>query len=117
MDMNLASSSTLRMLASVAKGPWATGLSEDMLSHVLAGRQDLSLAAMTKALERIGYRLRIVPALKPQLPARPEADGLMGCPREKQSEWTMDLPLPVNLVFLAPERTRPCTIDYPSLHY
>jgi hypothetical protein len=39
----------------------ATGLSEDMLSHVLAGRKDLSLAALTKALERIGYRLRIVP--------------------------------------------------------
>jgi hypothetical protein len=39
----------------------ATGLSEDMLSHVLAGRKDLSLGALTKALERIGYRLRIVP--------------------------------------------------------
>jgi hypothetical protein len=40
----------------------ATGLSEDMLSHVLAGRKDLSLEALTKALGRIGYRLRIVPA-------------------------------------------------------
>lgn len=39
----------------------ATGLSEDMLSHVLAGRKDLSLAKLTGALERIGYRLRIVP--------------------------------------------------------
>ena len=39
----------------------ATGLSEGMLSHVLAGRKDLSLAALTRALERIGYRLRIVP--------------------------------------------------------
>jgi hypothetical protein len=39
----------------------ATGLSEDMLSHVLAGRKDLSLGALTKALKRIGYRLRIVP--------------------------------------------------------
>jgi hypothetical protein len=38
----------------------ATGLSEDMLSHVLAGRKDLSLAKLTAALERIGYRLRIV---------------------------------------------------------
>ena len=36
-------------------------LSEDMLSHVLAGRKDLSLASLTAALERIGYRLRIVP--------------------------------------------------------
>jgi hypothetical protein len=32
-----------------------------MLSHVLAGRKDLSLAALTKALQRVGYRLRIVP--------------------------------------------------------
>jgi hypothetical protein len=40
----------------------ATGLSEDMLSHVLAGRKDLSLAALTEALGRIGYRLRILPS-------------------------------------------------------
>jgi hypothetical protein len=39
----------------------ATGLSEAMLSHVLAGRKDLSLTALTKALERIGYTLRILP--------------------------------------------------------
>jgi hypothetical protein len=39
----------------------ATGLSEDMLSHVLAGRKDLSLAALEQALARIGHRLRIVP--------------------------------------------------------
>jgi hypothetical protein len=39
----------------------ATGISEDMLSHVLAGRKDLSLASLTQALARIGYRLRIVP--------------------------------------------------------
>jgi hypothetical protein len=37
----------------------ATGLSEDMLSHVLAGRKDLSLATLTPALERIGYALHI----------------------------------------------------------
>jgi hypothetical protein len=40
----------------------ATGLSEQMLSHVLAGRKQLSLGALTKALERIGYRLAIAPA-------------------------------------------------------
>lgn len=40
----------------------ATGISQDMLSHVLAGRKDLSLASLSKALERIGYRLRIMPA-------------------------------------------------------
>jgi hypothetical protein len=40
----------------------ATGLSEDMLSHVLAGRKDLSLAALEQALDRIGYSLRILPA-------------------------------------------------------
>ncbi len=39
----------------------ATGLSEDMLSHVLAGRKDFSLAALEQALARIGYRLRIAP--------------------------------------------------------
>ncbi len=43
----------------------ATGITPDMLSHVLAGRKDLSLEALTAALERIGYRLRIVPM--PQL--------------------------------------------------
>jgi hypothetical protein len=32
----------------------ATAISEDMLSHVLAGGKDLSLGALTKALERIG---------------------------------------------------------------
>jgi hypothetical protein len=37
-----------------------------MLSHVLAGRKDLSLGALTRALGRIGYRLRIVPAPEPQ---------------------------------------------------
>jgi hypothetical protein len=42
----------------------ATGLSEQMLSHVLAGRKDLSLESLSKALDRIGYRLRIVPATK-----------------------------------------------------
>jgi hypothetical protein len=39
----------------------ATGLSDSMLSHVLAGRKDLSLAVLTKALARIGYQLRITP--------------------------------------------------------
>jgi hypothetical protein len=39
----------------------ATGIAPDMLSHVLAGRKELSLGALTRALERIGYRLRIVP--------------------------------------------------------
>ena len=42
----------------------ATGLSESMLSHVLAGRKNLSLEALSKGLERIGYRLRIVPSTK-----------------------------------------------------
>jgi hypothetical protein len=43
----------------------ATGISEDMLSHVLAGRKDLSLESLTAALGRIGYRLRIVPGMQP----------------------------------------------------
>jgi hypothetical protein len=37
----------------------ATGISEDMLRQVLAGRDDLSLPALMEALERIGYVLRI----------------------------------------------------------
>jgi hypothetical protein len=40
----------------------ATGLSKDLLDAVLAGRKELSLEALSKALERIGYQLRIVPA-------------------------------------------------------
>src|SRR5262249_22638630 len=39
----------------------ATGISEDMLSHVLAGRKDLSLETLTQALQRIGYALHIRP--------------------------------------------------------
>lgn len=41
----------------------AAGLSEDMLSHVLKGRKHLSLESLTRALERIGYKLRILPAV------------------------------------------------------
>jgi hypothetical protein len=41
----------------------ASGLSEAMLSHVLAGRKDLSLVSLSKALDRIGYRLNIVPTV------------------------------------------------------
>jgi hypothetical protein len=33
-----------------------------MLSHVFAGRKQLSLQALTTPLERIGYRPRFVPA-------------------------------------------------------
>lgn len=40
----------------------ASGLSEDLLDDVLSGRQDLPLERMSKALKRIGYGLRIVPA-------------------------------------------------------
>jgi hypothetical protein len=39
----------------------ATGLTPDMVSLLLAGRKDLSLESLTKALERIGYRLAIRP--------------------------------------------------------
>jgi hypothetical protein len=40
----------------------ATGLPEATLDDVLAGRKDLSLESLSKALERAGYRLRIVSA-------------------------------------------------------
>jgi hypothetical protein len=39
----------------------ATGISEEMLGGVLAGRKDLSLKGLATALERIGYALRIAP--------------------------------------------------------
>jgi hypothetical protein len=42
----------------------ATGLSEDMLSHVLAGRKDLSVKALSQALDRIGYTIKFVPQEK-----------------------------------------------------
>jgi hypothetical protein len=38
-----------------------TGLSEDMLSHVLAHRKDFAIGTLTQALDRVGYTLRIVP--------------------------------------------------------
>jgi hypothetical protein len=53
----------------------ATGLSEDMLSHVLAGRKDLSLARLTGALARIGYRLRIVPVPESAPPRKQKQTG------------------------------------------
>ncbi len=40
----------------------ATGLTEDMLSHVLAGRKHLAIETLSNALARIGFSLRIVPA-------------------------------------------------------
>lgn len=39
----------------------ATGLSEDMLSHVLAKRKHLAIDTLSNALDRIGYELHIVP--------------------------------------------------------
>jgi hypothetical protein len=39
----------------------AAGISEDLLSHVLAGRKHLSLEKLSQALERIGYRLQFTP--------------------------------------------------------
>ena len=51
----------------------ATGLAEDMLSHVLAGRKDLSLRALEQALRQIGYALHIRPAAGGQQPARKAA--------------------------------------------
>lgn len=38
----------------------ATGLSEDMLSHVLAKRKDLAISTLAKALAKVGHHLQIV---------------------------------------------------------
>ena len=45
----------------------ATGLSEDMLSHVLARRKHLAIDTLTDALAKIGYTIHIAPLpnLKP----------------------------------------------------
>ena len=40
----------------------ASGLGEDTLDDVLAGRKDMPLESLSKALDRAGYRLWIVPA-------------------------------------------------------
>jgi hypothetical protein len=48
----------------------ATRISEEWLRKVLAGGADLSLERLAKGLERIGYRLRVLPA--PRQPARRE---------------------------------------------
>ncbi len=42
----------------------ATGLSEDMLSHVLKGRKDVSIRTLTESLRKVGYALAIVPLPK-----------------------------------------------------
>jgi hypothetical protein len=55
----------------------ATGIREDMLSHVLAGRKDLSLAALTQGLARIGYALHIrrLPEVQPARAGRKKRTG------------------------------------------
>lgn len=47
----------------------ATGIPENVLDQFLKDRADMSLQTLAQGLERIGYRLRIVPAA----PARPAA--------------------------------------------
>ncbi len=39
----------------------ATGISEDMLSHVLARRKHMSIETLVRALDRIGYDLQLTP--------------------------------------------------------
>jgi hypothetical protein len=41
----------------------ASGLPAKLLDDVLAGRKDMPLTMLRKALERIGYQLRILPSL------------------------------------------------------
>jgi transcriptional regulator with XRE-family HTH domain len=42
----------------------AAGVSEDMLSHVLKGRKDLSIGVLEEMLGKIGYGLSLVPLPK-----------------------------------------------------
>ena len=46
----------------------ATGLSEDMLSHVLSRRKHLAVDTLAAALDRIGYALRVVPIQRSNQP-------------------------------------------------
>jgi DNA-binding phage protein len=46
-----------------------TGLSEDMLSHVLARRKHLSIESLVQVLDAIGYRIQLVP--KVEVPVEP----------------------------------------------
>jgi hypothetical protein len=46
------------------------GLSEDMLSHVLAGRKHIAIDTLSDALSRIGCALKIVPQTGPKRPRR-----------------------------------------------
>lgn len=49
----------------------ASGLSEDMLSHVLSRRKHLAVDTLAAALERVGYALRVVPLKRPGRPHPP----------------------------------------------
>jgi len=55
----------------------ATGLSEDMLSHVLAGRKDFSMQSLAQALDKIGYVLRVLPKPATTLPVTPKASHMV----------------------------------------
>jgi hypothetical protein len=57
----------------------ATGLAEDMLSHVLAHRKHLSMETLVSALTRIGYAIRMVPQTE-ELPLGP--NGTQKSPAE-----------------------------------
>ena len=46
----------------------ATGLSEDMLSHVLAKRKNLAIDTLAVALEKVGYAIHIVPQSSESIP-------------------------------------------------
>ena len=43
----------------------ATGLSEDMLSHVLARRKDFGIQTLAAALAKVGYAIHITPIADP----------------------------------------------------
>lgn len=47
----------------------ATGLSEDMLSHVLSRRRHLSMESLMRVLDRIGFVLHIAPLQQSHYPS------------------------------------------------
>jgi hypothetical protein len=52
----------------------ATGVSEDMLSHVLARRKHMSIDTLVHALDHVGYELRIAPRANTS-PSDPNGEG------------------------------------------
>jgi hypothetical protein len=64
----------------------AVGLSEDMFSHVVAGRKHLSLETLTQVVKRLGCTLRIVPIVENEADGKKEAAACSGANGDPEAE-------------------------------